>query len=58
METLLKMQNKWSGHPLFLDMQKSSEDEWSKTQDAMEAALLLERNLYQALLDLHGLGSA
>ena len=31
--------------------------EWGKTQEAMEATLLME-NLSQALLDLHGLGSA
>ena len=41
MESLLKMQNKCSGHPLFLDMQKSSEDEWGKTQGTLEAALLI-----------------
>ena len=29
-----------------------------KTQEAMEAALALEKNLNQALLDLHALGSA
>ena len=28
-----------------------------KTQDAMEATLLIEKNLSQALLDLHDLGS-
>ncbi|MXQ86635.1 hypothetical protein E5288_WYG013150 [Bos mutus] len=37
---------------------KPSQDEWGKTQDAMEAALLVEKNLSQALLDLHGLASA
>ena len=57
-DRLLKMQNQHGSRALFLNMQKPSQDEWSKTQDAMEAALLLERNLYQALLDLHGLGSA
>ena len=31
--------------------------QWGKTQEAMEATLLVE-NLNQALLDLHGLGSA
>ena len=46
------------GRTLFLNMHKPSQDEWSKTRDAIEAALLLERNLYQALLDLRGLGSA
>ena len=29
-----------------------------KTQDALEATLLIEKNLNQALLDLHGLASA
>ena len=58
MESLLKMQNKCSGLPLFLDMQKSSEDEWGKTQGALEAALLIEKNLNQAFLDRCGLGSA
>ena len=58
MESLLKMQNKCSGHPLFLDMQKSSEDEWGKTQGPLEAALLIQKNLNQTILDLHGLGSA
>ncbi|XP_053072129.1 ferritin light chain-like [Acinonyx jubatus] len=56
-ECLLKMQNQRSGRALFLDMQKPSQDEWGKTLDAMEAALLLE-NLNQGLLDLHALGSA
>ena len=56
-ERLLKMQNQRSGRAFFLDMQKPSQDEWGKTLDAMEAALLLE-NLNQGLLDLHALGSA
>ncbi|TKC40514.1 hypothetical protein EI555_011095 [Monodon monoceros] len=38
-------------------LQKPSQDEWGKTQDAMEAAMVLE-NLNQALLDLRALGSA
>ena len=58
MESLLKMQNQRAGHVLFLDMQKPSQDEWGKTQDTMETSLLLERNLKQALWDLHGLSSA
>ena len=54
----MKLQNQRGGRALFLDVQKPSQDEWGKTQDAMEAALLLEKNLSQALLDLHGLASA
>nr|XP_025850500.1 ferritin light chain [Vulpes vulpes] len=54
----LKMQNQRGGRALFQDVQKPSQDEWGKTLDAMEAALLLEKSLNQALLDLHALGSA
>nr|XP_035938093.1 LOW QUALITY PROTEIN: ferritin light chain-like [Halichoerus grypus] len=57
-ECLLKMQNQCSGHTLFQDVQKPSQDEWGKTLDSMEATLLLEKNLNQALLDLHAQGSA
>lgn len=34
-----------------------SQDEWGKTLDAMEATMILEKNLNQALLDMHGLSS-
>ncbi|XP_040098044.1 ferritin light chain-like [Oryx dammah] len=57
-EHLFKLQNQRGSCTLFLDMQKPSQDEWGKTQDAMEAAVLLEKNLNQALLDLRGLASA
>ncbi|CAO2640473.1 Ferritin light chain 1 [Lemmus lemmus] len=50
--------NDRGGLALFQDVQKPSQDEWGKTQEAMEAALALEKNLNQALLDLHSLGSA
>ncbi|XP_031198942.1 ferritin light chain 1-like isoform X2 [Mastomys coucha] len=40
------------------DVQKPSQDGWGKTQEVMEAALALEKNLNQALLHLHALGSA
>ncbi|MBZ3882627.1 Ferritin light chain [Sciurus carolinensis] len=50
------MQNQRSGRSLFQDVQKPSQDEWGNTQDAMEAALALEKNLDQAILDLHALG--
>ena len=39
-------------------MQKPSQDEWGETQGAVEAAILLEKNLNQALLDPCALGSA
>ncbi|XP_038176641.1 ferritin light chain 1-like [Arvicola amphibius] len=55
---LLKLQSDPGGRALFQDVQKPSQDEWGKTQEAMEATLALEKNLNQALLDLHSLGSA
>ena len=38
-------------------MQELSPDEWCGAQGAMEDFLVLERNLNQALWDLHGVGS-
>ncbi|KAJ8788217.1 hypothetical protein J1605_005516 [Eschrichtius robustus] len=38
--------------------QKPRHDEWGKTQDAVGAAVLVEKNLNQALVDLPALGSA
>ncbi|XP_061041712.1 ferritin light chain-like [Eubalaena glacialis] len=55
---LLKMQNQRGCRALFQDVQKPSQDEWGKTQDAMEAAINIGKNLNQALLDLHALGCA
>nr|P49945.2 RecName: Full=Ferritin light chain 2; AltName: Full=Ferritin L subunit 2; AltName: Full=Ferritin subunit LG [Mus musculus]AAB00809.1 ferritin light chain [Mus musculus domesticus] len=57
-ERLLKLQNERGGRALFQDVQKPSQDEWGKTLEAIQAALRLEKNLNQALLDLHALGSA
>uniref|UniRef100_A0A8C6W7V0 Ferritin n=1 Tax=Nannospalax galili TaxID=1026970 RepID=A0A8C6W7V0_NANGA len=57
-EWLLKLQNQCGGRALFHDVQKPAQDEWGKTQEAMEAALALEKNQNQALLDLHALGSS
>ena len=57
LEHFLKMPSLLSGRAFFLEVQKLSQDEWGKTQDTIEAALLLEKNLEQAILDLHGLGS-
>ncbi|KAL6053698.1 hypothetical protein STEG23_018931 [Scotinomys teguina] len=57
-ERLLKIQNDRGGRALFQDVQKPSQDEWGKSQEAMEAALVLEKSLNQALLDLHSLASS
>ncbi|KAF6077523.1 hypothetical protein HJG60_005311 [Phyllostomus discolor] len=51
------LQNQRGGRILLQDVAKPSQDEWGKTQDAMEAALALEKTLNQALLDLHALAS-
>ncbi|XP_037587278.1 ferritin light chain-like [Cebus imitator] len=56
-ERLLKMQNQRGGRTLLQDIKKPAQDEWGKILDAMEAAMALEKNLNQALLDLHVLGS-
>uniref|UniRef100_A0A452USM7 Ferritin n=1 Tax=Ursus maritimus TaxID=29073 RepID=A0A452USM7_URSMA len=50
-QRFLKMQNQWSGCPQLQDAQKLPEDEWLSSVDA-------KKNLNQALLDLHALGSA
>lgn len=50
-ERLLKMQNQHSGQ-----CAEAFQEEWGKSQDSMEAALLKEKNLNQALLELHGQG--
>ena len=57
-EQLLKLQNQQGGRIFFQDVAKPSQDEWGKTQDSMKAAVKMEKNLNQALLDMHSLGSA
>ncbi|TKC44403.1 hypothetical protein EI555_007278 [Monodon monoceros] len=39
-------------------VQKPFQHEWSKTADAMEATVVMEKNLNRAMLDLHALSSA
>ncbi|XP_007466326.1 PREDICTED: ferritin light chain-like [Lipotes vexillifer] len=55
---LLKMQNQCDGRALFQDLYNTHQDVGAKTQDTMEATILMEKNQTQALLDLHALGSA
>jgi len=47
----------WEPHALPRSAEASLDD-WGKTKDAMEATLLMEKNLNQALLGLQSLGSA
>lgn len=48
-QSLLKVQNQRGGRIHFQDVLKPSQDTWGKTQGVMEAALVMERNLNQAL---------
>ncbi|XP_032341314.1 LOW QUALITY PROTEIN: ferritin light chain-like [Camelus ferus] len=54
----LKMQNQHGGRALFQDPQKPSQEEWEETQDAVETAIPMEKNLNHALSDPHAPGSA
>ncbi|XP_061290363.1 ferritin light chain-like [Bos javanicus] len=56
--TLSQMQKQSSGHAPFPEVEKPSQDEWGGARDALEATLLIEKNLKQALLGLCGLFSA
>ena len=51
-EPLLKMQNQCGGSVLSQDTLNPSHDEQSKTQEAMEAPIALEKNLGHVLWDL------
>ncbi|XP_036105688.1 ferritin light chain 1-like [Molossus molossus] len=56
-EYLLKRQHQHDGLILFQEVLKPSQDDWGRTQGTMGAAMALETNLNQALLDLLALGS-
>ncbi|XP_036613246.1 ferritin light chain-like [Trichosurus vulpecula] len=55
---LMRLQNQRGGRVLLQAMQKPAQDEWGRSLDAMQAALNLEKDLNQALLKLHALGSS
>lgn len=52
-EKLMKFQNKRGGRIVLQNISKPERDEWGTGLDAMQAALALEKNVNQALLDLH-----
>ena len=52
-QTLMKFQNDRGGRVVLQDIKKPAKDEWGSGQDAMQAALGLEKTVNQALLDLH-----
>lgn len=49
-QAALKDKTSAVGTPFSQDMQKPFWDKWGKIQDAMEAAMVMEKNLNQALL--------
>uniref|UniRef100_A0A8C9R7H4 Ferritin n=1 Tax=Scleropages formosus TaxID=113540 RepID=A0A8C9R7H4_SCLFO len=52
-EKLTAFQNKRGGRIFLLDVKRPERDEWRTGLEAMRCALQLEKNVNQALLDLH-----
>jgi len=52
-EKLMKFQNQRGGRIVLSDIKRPDNDEWGSGLEAMEAALNLEKNVNQSLLDLH-----
>lgn len=51
----MKFQNQRGGRIVLQNIQKPERDEWGSGLDAMQAALALEKNVNQSILDLHKL---
>ncbi|XP_034045822.1 ferritin, middle subunit [Thalassophryne amazonica] len=56
-EKLLSFQTKRGGRIFLQDVKKPERDEWGSGLEAMQCALQLEKNIYEALLNLHKLAS-
>lgn len=54
-EKFMKYQNLRGGAIKYADIRKPPKENWSSPLEALEAALALERDVNQALLDLHSL---
>ena len=52
-QTFMQFQNHRGGRIVLQDIKKPAKDEWGSGQEAMQAALELEKTVNQALLDLH-----
>ncbi|CAF1310017.1 unnamed protein product [Adineta ricciae] len=50
----MKYQNKRGGAIVLLDIKKPQQQSWNSPLEAFETALQLEKDVYQALLELHG----
>lgn len=57
-EKLMKFQNQRGGRVVLQNIQKPERDEWDSGLAAMQAALALEKNVNQSLLDLHKLADS
>ncbi|XP_077591483.1 ferritin, middle subunit [Stigmatopora nigra] len=56
-EKLLSFQNKRGGRIFLQDVKKPEKDEWGSGLEAMQCALQLEKNVNQAILEVHRLAS-
>ncbi|XP_015000368.3 ferritin heavy chain [Macaca mulatta] len=56
-EKLMKLQNQRGGRIFLQDIKKPDYDDWESGLNAMECALHLEKNVNQALLELHKLAT-
>jgi len=52
----MEYQNKRGGTIVLLDIKKPTQQSWSSPLEAHETALQLEKDVYQALLELHAFG--
>jgi len=57
-ELLMKFQNQRGGRIVLQDIKKPERDEWGSGLEAMQAALALEKQVNQSLLDLHAVASS
>jgi len=53
----MEYQNKRGGTIVLLDIKKPTQQSWSSPLEAHETALQLEKDVYQALLELHAFAS-
>ncbi|XP_015275503.1 PREDICTED: ferritin heavy chain B-like [Gekko japonicus] len=56
-DKFLRYQNQRGGRIVLEDIKKPDQDEWDNSLDAMQEALQLEKQVNQALLDLHSLAT-
>lgn len=52
-EKFMRYQNQRGGRVILQDIKKPERDDWGSGLEAMQAALQLEKNVNQSLLDLH-----